>query len=269
MAIDILGNVYIHPIYGEYKVIEQVESKNNVRYYKIRFVNSGYETTAKSKHIRDLLVKDKTYYKNDLIGKTFINTKKQYYKVLSADVEKDGYFYIKFLDTDTIVSRKRNHIIDGLVYDNKGFTISTLYDVELNKKVKRRSYTVYKAMLNREKTRNSIVCEEWKSSFYNFYNWLKDTELPKYNVTIYEFDTYKKLNHWALDKDLKGNSRIYSPNTCCLLPNKFNQDLYYYQNCNIVVKTKDNTSKTIINLFDFLDDIGYELDLDETIKINS
>lgn len=269
MAIDILGNVYIHPIYGEYKVIEQKESKNNTRYYKIKFKNSGYETVAKSKHIRDSLVKDKTYYKNDISDKIFINTKSQSYKVLNIDTEKDGYFYIQFLDTNTIVSRKRNHIIDGLVYDNKGVTLSTLYDFELNKKVKRRSYTIYKAMINREKTRNSTVCNDWKLSFDSFYNWLKDIELPKHNVSIYDFDTYKKLNNWALDKDLKENKRIYSPETCCLLPNKFNQDLYYYQNCNIIVKNKDNIQITINNLFDFLKSIGYEIDVENTIKNNS
>ncbi len=269
MAIDILNNTYVHPIYGEYKVIEQAESKNNVRYYKIKFINSGYETVAKSQHIRNLLVRDKTYYKNDIINQTFINTKNQSYKVLNIDAEKDGYFYIMFHGTGTVVSRKRNNIIEGLVYDNKGNTLSTLYDFELNKKVKRRSYTIYKAMLNREKTRNSVVCDAWKLSFDNFYSWLRDIELPKHDVSIYDFDTYKKLNNWALDKDLKGNERVYSPDTCCLLPNKFNQDLYYYQNCNIVVKNKDGNKSTIGNLFNFLKTIGYEIDIENSIKINS
>ena len=57
--IDILGENFIHPTYGEYTVISQEESKNKACYFKIRFKNTGYETIAKSANIRNLQVKDK------------------------------------------------------------------------------------------------------------------------------------------------------------------------------------------------------------------
>lgn len=268
-GIDILGDIYSHPIYGMYEVIKQEESRNKVRYYRIKFYSTGYEAVAKSKHIRDLLVRDALYYKSDLLGKIFKNTKNQEYRVLNMDTEKEGYFYIEFIDTGNIISRKRGHIIDGLVYDNKGKTISTIYDHHLNKKVKRRSYEVYKAMLNREKTRNSSVCSEWKDSFQSFYTWLVDDELPKHDVSAYDFDTHKKLVGWALDKDLKSKERLYSPDTCCLLPNKLNQDLYYYQNCKLVVKDDSGSSVEINDLFDFLRKNGYEVDIERTIELNT
>ena len=55
-------------------------------------------------------------------------------------------------------------------------------------------------------------CEEWLL-FENFYEWLHSQE---------NFNTINKIE-WALDKDIliKGN-KIYSPETCCLVPQTVN-----------------------------------------------
>lgn len=56
-------------------------------------------------------------------------------------------------------------------------------------------------------------CEEWLL-YDNFYEWLHNQE---------NFDKWLNGEHWCLDKDilLKGN-KIYSPETCCLVPNRIN-----------------------------------------------
>lgn len=257
--IDILGNVYEHPIYGEYIVIQRVESRNNVCYYKVKFTKTGFETIAKSSHIRSQLVKDKLFYEEDLIGREFTNSIGQRYKVIRKDKSKDGYFVIVFLATNNLATKRRNNIINGNVSDSKGITKTMIYDVEKNKRTKRRSYHLYKAMLNREKTRGSIVCTKWKEDYQNFVEWLENIELPKHNTTLYEFETYKKLAGYELDKDylVIGNS-LYSPETCCLIPHDFNMALRNMDNCNIVL-SKDNKDISVTNLRNFLISLGYEI----------
>lgn len=60
---------------------------------------------------------------------------------------------------------------------------------------------------------NSSCCEEWLL-FENFYEWLHSQE---------NFDKWLNGERWAIDKDIliKGN-KIYSPETCCLVPSNVN-----------------------------------------------
>ena len=259
--IDILGEKFIHPIYGEYTVISQEESKNKVCYFKIRFKNTGYETVAKSANIRNLQVKDKLYYKTDILGKRFTNNVGQVYEVISKDENLSGNFVIEFLETHTKISRRRNNIIEGRVLDPKGTTSSTIFDRSKNKKIIRRSYTLYKAMVSREKLRGSIVCDEWKNNYNNFVNWLENTELPKHNVSLYEFETYQKLCNYDLDKDyIDPDNILYSPGTCCLIPHDFNMTLRNLDNCNFVL-SKDGQNIEITNLRKYFNSLGYEIKL--------
>lgn len=61
--------------------------------------------------------------------------------------------------------------------------------------------------------KSASCCEEWLV-FENFYEWLHSQE---------NFDKWLDGNRWCLDKDIlvKGN-KIYSPQTCCLVPNYVN-----------------------------------------------
>ena len=257
--IDILHDVYTHPVYGEYEVISKEKSRNNVAYFRVKFKNTGYETIAKSNHIRNKCVKDKLYYQQDLIGKSFTNTKGQEYIVLKYDNKVEGNYYIRFKNSNNIISRRRNHIIDGLVYDSLGTTSTTIYDNELNKKVRRRSYNVYKAMLKRRETRGSKVCEEWENSYESFLDWLYNTELPKHNVSAYEYETYKKLCDYDLDKDFSGGKeKLYCPENCSLIHHEFNMSLRNLSNCNIIV-SKNGKDTRITNVLDFLKENGYEI----------
>lgn len=61
---------------------------------------------------------------------------------------------------------------------------------------------------------NAVCCEEW-ALYENFYEWLHEQE---------NFDKWLNNNGWNIDKDIiiKGN-KVYSPETCCLVPNNINK----------------------------------------------
>ena len=66
-----------------------------------------------------------------------------------------------------------------------------------------------KAKEKRPKYKDVTCCEEWLL-YENFYEWLHSQE---------NFDKWYNGDLWAIDKDIlvKGN-KIYSPETCCLVP---------------------------------------------------
>ena len=65
----------------------------------------------------------------------------------------------------------------------------------------------------RETYENVTCCEDWLL-FENFYEWLHSQK---------NFDKWLNGERWAVDKDIlvKGN-KIYSPETCCLVPCNIN-----------------------------------------------
>ena len=60
---------------------------------------------------------------------------------------------------------------------------------------------------------NAVCCVDWLL-FDNFYEWIHKQE---------NFEKWLNGYRWAIDKDIlyKGN-KIYSPDTCCLVPNNVN-----------------------------------------------
>lgn len=56
--------------------------------------------------------------------------------------------------------------------------------------------------------RGVVVCDEWASNFKSFYDWAID----------------KWAEGLQLDKDKLGNGLLYSPNTCCFISCKENQN---------------------------------------------
>lgn len=108
-----------------------------------------------------------------------------------------------------------------------------------------KEYVTWKHILSRcfnkkDKTKNICykdvtVCEEWLY-YPNFYEWLHNQE---------NFDKWANSKDWAIDKDIliKGN-KIYSPETCCLVPqnvnNLFTKNNRYRGNLPIGVTSKKN-----------------------------
>ena len=60
---------------------------------------------------------------------------------------------------------------------------------------------------------NAICCNEWLN-YENFYEWIHSQK---------NFEKWLKGERWAIDKDiLVKHNRIYSPDTCCLVPQNVN-----------------------------------------------
>lgn len=77
---------------------------------------------------------------------------------------------------------------------------------------------IIRCFTNKEKERHPTYkdvtcCDEWLL-FDNFYEWLHNQE---------NFDKWLNNEKWCIDKDIlvKGN-KIYSPDTCCLVPHIIN-----------------------------------------------
>ena len=100
--------------------------------------------------------------------------------------------------------------------------IGEKYPITINQK-KTKEYDVWSQMLRRCYDINALkkrptysncnVCEEWLL-YDNFYEWLHSQT---------NFEQWYNGNRWAIDKDIlvKGNN-IYSPTTCCLIPQYVN-----------------------------------------------
>ena len=96
--------------------------------------------------------------------------------------------------------------------------VGNKYPKSINNKITK-EYNTWNGMLRRcfdvkckEKHptyKDAICCDEWLL-YENFYEWLHSQE---------NFERWTLLNKGAIDKDIliKGN-KIYSPNTCCLVP---------------------------------------------------
>lgn len=100
-----------------------------------------------------------------------------------------------------------------------------VYDVGIYKKgvyntiTGKKAYTTWKNILQRcydEKTLNKFpsyigceICEDWKY-FENFAKWF--------------YQNY--IDGYTLDKDILGNGKLYSPDTCCFVPNHINNILH-------------------------------------------
>lgn len=103
--------------------------------------------------------------------------------------------------------------------------VGTKYPVTIDGQ-KTKEYTSWSAMITRcytltlsngenhyRRYEDVKVCDEWLL-YENFYGWLHSQE---------NFDNWIQLNNGAVDKDIlvKGN-KVYSPDTCCLVPDNVN-----------------------------------------------
>jgi len=100
---------------------------------------------------------------------------------------------------------------------SKEWLINNKHNLKYKDNVKK-IYSCYRSMIQRCYDKNFvnykyyggkgvIVCDEWKNDYNLFLNWAK-------------------LNGWSegmqLDKDIKGNGMIYSPESCCFVSRKDN-----------------------------------------------
>jgi hypothetical protein len=136
------------------------------------------------------------------------------------------------------------------------------YPTRIGKGNQIKEYSIWKTMLIRcydeeYKTKHptykdATCCNEWLL-FENFYEWLHSQE---------NFDKWLNGERWNLDKDIliKGN-KVYSPNTCCLVPpnvnNLFIKNDANRGNCPIGVCKKDDGYGSYCNNYKKREFLGY------------
>lgn len=136
----------------------------------------------------------------------------EYFGTFNCTIQyEDGRVYknIRYGDIKAgSVSNPYHPSVSGVGYEGVG-----KYNFKLNKI----AYIKWTSMLDRcyGKTKKYTykevtVCEEWHN-FQNFTEWFEYNFLPHMD------------SKWQLDKDIKAkSSKIYSPNTCCIIPKEIN-----------------------------------------------
>jgi len=224
---DLIGKVFESNGYGKYKVISfDRKDQYYQEYYKIRFLDTGYETISQKPSIYRGSVRDKTGTepkKGDICKSK--NCGK--FKIISDDFRDNNRnvcFKVKFLSTGYITVAQKSHINRGKVKDYLYPSVHGVgflgEDFERGKFDTRMHY-IWRAMLSRCYNSNDsayksygakgvTVCKRW----HNLSNFVKDIPLVDgYNKNLFD----KGKLH--LDKDIKQteipiNEKIYSKETC-------------------------------------------------------
>ena len=166
--------------------------------------------------------------KESRLGKTNINHQGSIMRVINYNnyhditiLFDDEYQYTMKTSWDYFLKGKPRNPCHPSVY-GVGIT-GVKYELRKNGKVTK-EYDTWKGMLRRcydekflKKQPTYIdcqVCEEWLY-YPNFYEWVHEQE---------NFEQWYNGEHWHIDKDIliKGN-KIYSPDTCCLVPLNINE----------------------------------------------
>lgn len=201
-----------HKKFGWYEVVAKVSSQK----YTVRFDDTGFEYDASKYHILDNLISDKCGKYFHQVGETYNHPKYGEYKIV--EILKGKKVVIEFTKTKYRYTTTTNNAIKGNVKDVFMPTIFGVGYVGSNecKITKQQSYITWHNMLKRcydvdtqEKHptyKGCSVCKEWHC-FLTFKKW---------------FDKHY-AERWCLDKDiLKKGNKVYSPQTCCFVPNEIN-----------------------------------------------
>lgn len=216
-----VGDRYYHPIHGWYEVIGIVDTQT----VTIKFDNTQTVRNVSKYRILNGRIKD---YKSSFyhqVGESYTN-KYGRYEIIKILPHKKAL--VKFENTGTIVESTICNIKNGRVKDFNSpeiFGIGYIGCFRNNERIsKDRAYVVWRNMLMRcydEKTHikrptyiGCTVCNEWHN-YSNFKQWFDENYQEGY----------------CLDKDIlfKGN-KVYSPKTCCFVPNEINSILTKRQN---------------------------------------
>lgn len=162
--------------------------------------------------------------KNNIIGKTNYNNQGCLMKII--DYTNARNIIVQFQDEYKCNKKceysqfKKGNISNPYFPSVYGHgMIGEKYHCKINGKDSK-EYLAWHAMLSRcyneksmRKYEKVYCCKEWLL-FDNFYEWLHSQ--PNFNI-------WKNETRSALDKDiLKKGNKLYSPETCCLVPNNIN-----------------------------------------------
>lgn len=222
------------------------KSKKNIRFGEEKYNKQGcLMKIVEYNRANDIIVEFQDEYK----AKVHTNYKafqkrgvhNPYYRVGKENINYQNCLMkiVKYKNTNDItvefqddykakIKTNYNCFIDGIVKNpyhpsicNIGIT-GMKYKININGK-HTKEYSVWTNLIHRSfdlKTKEEqpaykdvTCCREWLL-FENFYEWLHSQE---------NFEKWHDNDRWCIDKDIliKGN-KIYSPETCCLVPNNVN-----------------------------------------------
>lgn len=104
-----------------------------------------------------------------------------------------------------LYNSKRTSLFTPFLSESHNLSKHPLYKVWIG--MMKRCYDSTDISYCRYGARGVMVCNEWKKDFMEFYNWAI--------VSGWEAGL-------QLDKDYKGNGKLYSPDTCCFVSKKMN-----------------------------------------------
>ena len=215
---NIPGTVFPTLNYGDVEILQYFNSSK----VKIKFLNTGFITTALASNIRRGKVRDASTNIGVKIGTLYDIPK--YGKAEVIEYNGPRNIKIKFINTGYETITTSAHISTGRIKDRLAPTvhgvgvIGSKYPSKVNG-IPVKEYSLWATMLqrcydskehNRHPTyKDCTVSENFKSYEY-FYEWCQE-QVGFGN------------DGWQLDKDLlvKGN-KVYSEDTCVFLPNEIN-----------------------------------------------
>lgn len=252
MKIEI-GDIFESKNYGLFKVIREVDKKNNKQYFEIQFLNSGNYKIVNKYNILDGVIQDTDFIYKRIIGEI---RNSNYYgpfkinKLLSQS--RRVYYEIEFLNTGYKTKARKDQIDYGRVTD---------YSLKKEEN-KNRELSIWYQVLDRSKKFNICICKEWRENKEKFIKWFEDN---------------KYTSFLQIDKDIlsiqKGlKERLYSPETCLLLPAEINNSesclhsisrIYYknnsyyikfdcleigIENCKLIANSKEELIEKYLNI---------------------
>lgn len=219
--------------YGKFKILGFEKGKKETLVI-IKFIKSNNIYTIPKSRVISGGISDSIYEEENFMSKIYPQKCGDDLKVLEkTDIKTDNssnYLYkCQFQKYPCEILARKIHILNGHIfnpmkpsYANIGFQGIGKYSFSLNKKIS----SVWKNILDRcyrnEDKRYKFygakgitVCEEWLN-FQNFAAWYE--EYSSWNINNYKLE---------LDKDILSNinhleTKIYSPNTCLLIPSDLN-----------------------------------------------
>lgn len=169
--------------------------------------------------------------RKDRLGEENLNYQNCLMKIIEYNNAND--IVVEFQDKYKIrVHTTYSHFLSGCVKNPYYPSVYGVGMVGVKYPLQKKEYEAWHDMLKRCFNKNIkekyatykevTCCDEWLL-YENFYEWLHNQD---------NFDKWLNEKNWCLDKDIliKGN-KIYSPETCCLVPNDVNVLFTKRDNC--------------------------------------
>lgn len=228
-------------------------------------INSNYYAFTHGSTHRD------DYFAECKIGEAIINN--QGYEMKIAEYINSNDIWAEFQDDyKSLVHCSYSEFKEGKVHNpctpgKYGNITGNKYPTKING-IRLKEYDTWIGLFHRindilkQRNRtyeNVTICDEWYY-YPNFYEWI--IKQPNYNLWK------KSEKDWAIDKDILSdpNNKIYSPDTCCLVPRYINDVIRKRTNKNDDLPNGVSKNGKGYAVRHVLSGSTYFTDLDEAIK---